>query len=300
VQPSINQSLTRAVERTVGVIVGVLLASGAVLLLGDVSWLLIALIVAAVVLGWLLRITPGGANQIAISAMLVLALGASTPDYALERVIETAIGALAGLVVNLLVVPPVLAAPAHVAVARLDRDLAQAVERMASALEEWRDRAWIDGMLAEARALRATRDTASARLAAADESLRLNPRARRARELARVDRALFDRLDPIVTQVTGMTRAVHDAYTPEFLAEPAVGAIAAELRRVSHDLRLLVASVETADAADASGTRTSEPPALTAPLVIRPPGPAHWVPIGALLEDLRRLRAGVLGASADE
>ena len=31
-------------------------------------------------------------------------------------------------------------------------------------------------------------------------------------------------------------------------------------------------------------------PALTAPLVIRPPSSAHWILIGSLMEDLRRIR----------
>jgi hypothetical protein len=37
-------------------------------------------------------------------------------------------------------------------------------------------------------------------------------------------------------------------------------------------------------------TLTSAIPALTAPLVIRPPASTHWILIGSLMEDLRRIR----------
>ena len=36
-------------------------------------------------------------------------------------------------------------------------------------------------------------------------------------------------------------------------------------------------------------------PALTAPLVVRPPSSQHWILIGSLLEDLRRIHGGLLG-----
>ncbi|MFT4157668.1 MAG: FUSC family protein, partial [Microbacterium sp.] len=35
---------------------------------------------------------------------------------------------------------------------------------------------------------------------------------------------------------------------------------------------------------------TSAIPALTAPLEVRPPASAHWILIGSLMEDLRRIR----------
>ena len=48
----------------------------------------------AMLVAWVFKATPGAATQVAISAMLVLALGSSSPDYALDRVLETLIGAV--------------------------------------------------------------------------------------------------------------------------------------------------------------------------------------------------------------
>jgi hypothetical protein len=83
---------------------------------------------------------------------------------------------------------------------------------------------------------------------------------------------------------------VHDNWDESLLDEPTVGAIATELRRASHDLRLLGRATEAEPA-----PVTSELPALTAPLAIVRPHPDHWILIGSLLEDLRRIRSEIIG-----
>ena len=100
-------------------------------------------------------------------------------------------------------------------------------------------------------------------------------------------RALMERLSPIVTQVIGMTRAYADHYDDSIGEEPAVIAIAEQLRRAGHDVRL---AVQIADVAPEPDSLTSAIPALTSPLVIRPPSSQHWILIGSLMEDLRRIR----------
>jgi hypothetical protein len=70
-----------------------------------------------------------------------------------------------------------------------------------------------------------------------------------------------------------------------------VRAIADELSRASHDL-LLLAGAATGNASRHDGEpeeNQQEPQALTAPLVVSTPHPSHWVLLGSLLEDLRRI-----------
>ena len=111
VQPSVHQSLAKGIERSFGVILGVLLASAATGWLGHSTWVVLGTIVVSLLLAWALKLTPGSTVQIPISAMLVVALGAGEPGFATARVVETIIGALVGLAVNLLIVPPVLMVP---------------------------------------------------------------------------------------------------------------------------------------------------------------------------------------------
>ncbi|MFX8624507.1 FUSC family protein, partial [Acinetobacter baumannii] len=69
VQPSINQSFTRAVERSVGVIVGVVIASVLGILLGSPTWVILLAGAVSLVVAWALRMSPGATNQVAISAV---------------------------------------------------------------------------------------------------------------------------------------------------------------------------------------------------------------------------------------
>ncbi|MCE7480996.1 FUSC family protein [Microbacterium profundi] len=291
VLPSVNQSFAKAIERSLGVIVGVVIATGLSLLLGPQSWVVLLAIVVAMLVAWVFRATPGMGNQVAISAMLVLALGSSSPQYALDRIIETLIGVAIGIIVNALIVPPVLTAPARRDLGLLGAEIAASLDRLASALPTAQTPAQLQGLMVEARLLRPMRDAAEASITAGEESLTLNPRRAQRGDLAEM-RALLDRLSPIVTQVIGMTRAYFDHYDDALAEEPTVHAIAEQLRRAGHDVRL---AVQVADVAPEPSSETSAIPALTAPLRVKPPASGHWILIGSLMEDLRRIREKLVG-----
>jgi len=289
VQPSVNQSLGKAIERSVGVIAGVVIASVLGLVFGQSGWVVLAAIVIAILIAWALRMTTATSNQVAISAMLVLALGGTAPEYAFDRVLETLIGAAIGIVVNAIIVPPVLVAPSRDALARLGGELAASVDRLASALESPQTPGQLTGLMLEARLMRPMREQADAAIADAEESLTLNPRRSAHRGDLAEQRKLLNRLSPIVTQVVGMTRAYVDHYADDLCEEPTVRAIAEQLRRVAHDVRLAVHVAEVEPQ-----PLTSAVPALTAPLVISAPKSDHWVLVGSLMEDLRRIREELL------
>ncbi|WP_449277481.1 FUSC family protein [Leucobacter sp. GX24907] len=293
VQESVDQSLTRGVERFVGVLLGVSVAVGAGALFGPRSWLFIAAIFVALTIGWLLRMTGSSSNQIAITALLMIALGGLQLGYGFERIIETAIGATIGIVVNALVVPPVRTSSMHSAIARLAVHASEALNGLADALAEPRDEPWLDGMYDQARALDDERSRVHALLREARDSLRLNPRGPRYRELVAADDALFQRLQPIVTQIIGMARALYDLYDPELSEDPSVIGMVEEMRRAAHDLSLLVDPLP--GTAQATAGQHDEPRALTAPYTIPTPHPEHWILIGSLMEDLRRVRGRITG-----
>lgn len=291
VQPSINQSLSKALERSIGVIVGVLVAVALGLLFGSPSWLVLVAIVVAMLVAWMLRASTGTGNQIAISAMLVLALGTSSPEYAFARIVETLIGVAIGIVVNALIVPPVHTGPARRDLGLLGGEVAASLERLAAALAAPQTPAKLLELMLEVRLLRPMKDAAEAAITTGEESLTLNPRRSAHRDDLQDMRSLLDRLAPIVTQVIGMTRAYYDHYDDALADEPAVAAIAEQLRRAAHDVRL---AVQLADVTSEPETLTSAIPALTAPLVIAPPASGHWILIGSLMEDLRRIREGLV------
>lgn len=293
VQPSINQSIGKAVERSLGVVGGVIIAYVVGLLFGRSSWIVLLTIVICILLAWVLKLPPGSSNQLPISAMLVLSIGSDSPGYALDRIIETVIGAGIALIVNVVIVPPVQLAPAHDAVARLGREVADTLDRLAVALRSPQKPFALEELLLTARLLRPMQTAAERAIADAEESLTFNPRQGRQRKGLDADVELYDRLKALVTRGIGMTRAFRDHYDDSLHLEPTVRAFSQELGRAAHDLRLLVPAADGTAAQQVPAS--DEAPALTAPLIIRTPHPEHWILIGSLMEDLRRVREEIVG-----
>ncbi|PPF82172.1 hypothetical protein C5B96_09440 [Subtercola sp. Z020] len=303
VQPSVNQSFGKALERCVGVVIGVILAYGVGLVFGATSWVVLLAVIVALVLGWVLKLGPTSSVQIPISAMLVLSLGASTPGYAFNRILETIIGALIGVAVNLLIVPPVALQPVHESVARLGEEVAGILDSLARILRAPTTANDRTTMLLEARLLTPMRAKAAAALAAGEESLKYNPRRSVHRDLLDRDGELLTMLSVLVTRVVGMARGVVDHYDDELVGEPLVAEIVSELERASHDLRLVIRSANLPGTPAASSLPQAPVPdalpALTAPLTVAVPSSAHWVLLGFLLEDLRRIHEELVEATAD-
>jgi uncharacterized membrane protein YgaE (UPF0421/DUF939 family) len=297
VQPSVNQSLSRGIERSIGVIVGVLVAYLAQLAFGTPSWVILVAIVVSLLVGWALRFPQSSTVQIPISAMLVLAIGAQTPGYAVERILETIIGAVIGVFVNWLIVPPIALKPAHDAVAALGREVAATMDGLAAILSAPTDGAYRSGLLVEARLLRPMQAKAEATIAAAKESLRFNPRRSVQREQIAADEELLAMLVIVVTRVLGMARALNDRFDDTLHREPTARAIGVELGKAAHDLRLVMQHSHLPVAE--SESLGSDEPVLTAPLQAITPDPTHWILVGSLLEDLRRMREEIVGASHD-
>lgn len=290
VQENVSQSLTRGIERMVGVVIGVSVALGAAALFGATSWLFIVAILVSIAVGWLLRMNSGSTNQIAITALLMIALGGTSMVYGAERIVETLIGAVIGVALNALVVAPVKTEPAREAINTLGYEASRALEQLADSLSEPRDQAWLIEMVLNARLLMAQRNKISQIKAKAYESLQLNPRAQRYRAELEQDEQLLRRLDPIVSQIAGMTRAVFENYDPALIDDAGIRGMTAEMRKAAHDLRRLL----TPELVKHTDATTTPIPALTAPYTILQPNPQHWVLIGSLLEDMRRLRNRII------
>ncbi len=297
VQPSINQSLGKAIERTLGVVGGVLIAYGIGLLFGTSSWIVLLAVVLCIFLAWAFRLNPGSSNQVPISAMLVLAIGATSPSYAIDRIVETFIGAGIALVVNVLIVPPVLLVPAHDSLTMLAREVASTLDRVANALRRPETNATLAEMMIEARLLRPMLASAEKAIVQAEESLTLNPRQNSYRVILEAEVVRYERLKALVTRSIGMTRALHDHYDDTLHLEPTVQALSLELERAAHDLRLLARQDERPDERVPAEKEwaLADDFALTAPLVIAAPPPQHWILIGSLMEDLRRVREEITG-----
>jgi Aromatic acid exporter family member 1 len=208
VQVTVKQTVTFGVQQVVGVTVGVAGALALVGVIGARWWSVALLILLALVVGNLLRLGRQ-VNQVAISALLVLALGSG---YGTVRVVDTLLGAVVGVLVNALVVPPTHVQAAADGIARVAEDLGLLLTDIGTGLRAGWDHKAAQDWLRRARELDAARARAGDAVRRGDESLVYNPLARgEAEAVARLTEA-HTALEHVATQVRGMARALADLH----------------------------------------------------------------------------------------
>jgi len=222
VQVTVRASFSRSIQLTVAVTLGL---AGALLLghvLGLHWWSVGVTILAALVVGELLRLGPFS-PQVAISALLALSLGST---YGYERMIDTAIGAGIGVLVNALIAPPTYVNEASQALRRVGDDLSALLGDVAAGLTRSPDRGTVQRWLTRAREISAAVRTADATVSQGEESLRFNHRA--AAEVERLQRIGEARLafEHAVTQTRGMVRSMLDLW-PDLRSAEAAPVLAA-------------------------------------------------------------------------
>jgi hypothetical protein len=219
VQLTSYSTLTSGLDRVAAVVAGVLVAVEVADLTGLTWWSLGAVVGISLVVGRLLRL---GSNllEVPISAMLVLAaastsIGVRAGSPGLEstatgRVVETLIGAAIGILVNVLIAPPLYIQPADDAIGELVGKLSGFSRELASALRGQWSRAAADRFLEGARELGAEVSRADLHLGRTEESARLNPRGRQAREAQPRLRTALTGLEHSYVSLRNLCRAVLD------------------------------------------------------------------------------------------
>jgi hypothetical protein len=210
-QLTVVETVTGSLQRVGSVVVGVLLAVLLADLLGLQWWSVGLVIFASLAVAQILRL---GMHRIEvpISALLVLAVGGQ-PGAARTRVLETLIGAAVGVVVNVVVAPPVYVQPAGEAIA----ELAEAMARLLGDAGRELARGWSGedayDRLRQARELDGPVARARRALGRAEDSLRLNPRRRRVGDPSSDLRAALTSLEHSAILVRGLFRSLVDLDT---------------------------------------------------------------------------------------
>jgi hypothetical protein len=105
VQPTVYDSISRALQRVAGVVLGAAVAVAASHFLSPSSWSVGLVIFVGLLLGWGTRLGPLGSIQVPVSALLVFVAEHVTPGYGGERVVDTLIGAGVAVIAVLLSPP---------------------------------------------------------------------------------------------------------------------------------------------------------------------------------------------------
>jgi hypothetical protein len=223
------------------------------------AWSIAVVIFVSLLVGRAMRLGTQGAIQVPISALLVLVLGATTGGYGFDRVIDTAIGAACGILVNLAVFPRIHLGEANARVRSLSEALASLVRGVAA----WVTRAEVatvtsprdpvrtsppadtaaaaapedpDSLLGAARLLSDQVTAAARAVSNAEESWRWHPAGRRQRDAVENLHAAIPVLQMVEREVRGIARTAAEAGTSWDLPAPAALALARLLIQVASEL----------------------------------------------------------------
>lgn len=207
--PTLMSSARSSLQTLLGLAAGVGLAALVLITVGPSLWS----IVAVVGLGTLISGTGWfgiGKEYIPMAALFVLIIGgADAEDYSFGYVTQTAVGAMVGLAVNLIIPPAPLVSEAAAQIDAFQRRLAVHLHDIGDALtESWPPThdEWMRDASALAETSRSLRDA----LTEADESRRGNPRARRGRGDTEHEHARLEMLDSIAHQIRDVAGCLSD------------------------------------------------------------------------------------------
>ena len=301
IQVSLYATLTSGLRRVASVVAGVLIAAAFSALVGLSWWSLGLLILASLMVGQAIRVNEF-VPEVAISAMLVLGVS-HVAQTAWGRIAETLIGAITGVLLNLLL-PPVRVQPAGEAIRELARRMRALLTRMSRELSGGASLDQAAAWLQEARRLDQEIVRVDSALREAEESMRLNPRVRQAALARLVLRSGLDTLEICAVVLRTLCRSMTDLSQRRHRAPVYAGPVAEALQDLLTHVgsavdsfgRLITAQVspnaeraesELAQALDEGRADREEIAALLRSETAREP--EVWQLHGALLANVDRL-----------
>ncbi|MFE9841579.1 FUSC family protein [Streptomyces goshikiensis] len=302
VQVTLYTTLTTGIRRVNSVVAGVLVAIGFSALVGLTWWSLGLVILTSLVVGHIVRVDEF-VPEVAISAMLVLGV-TRVAATAWDRVLETLIGAVVGLMFNLFLAPPVWVAPANEAIRSLSRRMGDLLFHLGAELAEHTPVEKAAARLHEARRLDSDITRVDSALRQAEDSLRLNPRVKEGLLFRLVLRTGLDTLEICAVVLRVCCRTMTDLAKERTDGSLFPGEVAEALRELFGHMAVAVESfavlitAQISTSAEEAETRLSQE--LDAARVSRERAarllleearsrPGQWQLYGALLAEVDRV-----------
>lgn len=239
--------LASGLDRVIAVVAGVALAIGFAAVVPLEWWSLGVLILISITVGQFLRLRSN-LVEVAISAMLVLGVGAIGAEAAAwQRIAETLVGAVVGIIATLVFPPKVASSDAGRAIDGLADAVSELLVRAASELDAMTEedshrlsgasREW----LGDARRITHDIPVVGAALLRAEEGRRLNVRAVGTPHVEPGLRQGLEALEHTAVAIRGLMRSVADASDGDWLDQESAGGV---LRDLAETFRRLAAGAD--------------------------------------------------------
>ncbi len=212
IQINVFNSFSRGVQRVVAILVGLGVAMFAFHFTGANWWIIFIVVILTLMVGTRMGLGVAAINQVPMSALLILAAKAYVPTYALDRIVNTFVGTLIALLINVLLWPPNSLPQARKSVQQLGDDAIQLLRESAEVL---RNPARSEGglhLIAQARQLDKQVGLTINAVQAAQQSLRMNPRIKALGPVVHEYRDRTGMLERAAVQIRGIAKSVSELH----------------------------------------------------------------------------------------
>lgn len=134
-QVTVEESLWQGYQRVLGIVGGVVLADVVARSIGIHGWSIALLVLVGTGAAAVLKLGTKATSQVGVSAMMVLTVGGGHYTYAMDRIVDTIIGAVIAILINMFIFPPDYTPQAKQSVQKAAAELAQRFQ----AISEWLD-----------------------------------------------------------------------------------------------------------------------------------------------------------------
>jgi uncharacterized membrane protein YgaE (UPF0421/DUF939 family) len=210
VHATVFRTFKRGFQQVAAAVLGVVLAFVAGTTLGINAAALALVLLVGMSAGWV-RGMRDESTTAAATALVVLLTGSSTdPGMLVDRLIDTGVGVVVGMLVNLVVWPPLRDRSAAKRVDAVDDRIGELLSDMATCMREGDEEDGIDEWSERTRDIDHEIDRAWSLVRQARESGRLNPRRRASPRIRASDdfALLLERLEQAVAETRSMARTV--------------------------------------------------------------------------------------------
>jgi uncharacterized membrane protein YgaE (UPF0421/DUF939 family) len=258
VSPTLMSSVKRGAQTLAALAIGILLA-GAIIVFWEPNVLTISVVVGIGVLIAGSRWLTASGEYVAVAALFVLIIGGqNADDYSIGYLVQMSVGIAVGLLVNVVILPPLNFSGAVIKLGEFRSQLSSHLHDIGKALveswppehEDWANRS---GTLVD------TADRVRESVTQADESRKLNPRAKLHRRNLEKDYEDLADLETVTFHVRDLTQVLaasiwespFPAELPQGLREPLSGTIHAvadvlTMRNAGEDVDVGVDAAEEA------------------------------------------------------
>ncbi|WP_458414679.1 FUSC family protein [Schinkia sp. CFF1] len=206
VQVTVAHSINKAMQRVIGIIGGVVIS----IIVGN--WLypsansIMLVVLLGMAIATALRLKQEAISQVAVSAILVLAFG-KAPGYATDRIIETIVGSIIAILVNIVFIPPNPIPDAEKQLLHLSKYASTVLNNLAFAYQE-RALRLIDIPYVQELVDETTKSFQAVQLA--HQSLRYSPLLHNKRARVYALSKVIRRFESITIQIRGIARGLVD------------------------------------------------------------------------------------------